>query len=214
MSQQRFTYHYLTASPLIILQRDMFLKSKFLLLILWFICFIAVDPVLAAETQKKATFKEVTATTSETHLLFFGTLDNSLTPEMTSILNSGIALKFSFFIELYKTTENWPEEQIATRTFQHIMSYDTLKENYRVILEEDNNMVLSFKSLGEAQKVLNELNGVKIIALKQLIPDNRYKLKFRAELYKKTLPLSLHNVLPFLSWWAMATDWHSIEFTY
>lgn len=192
----------------------MSLKLKLFLFILWLICCIPANTVSAAEAKPKATFKDVTATTSETHLLFFGTLDNSLTPEMISILNSGIALKFSFFIELYKITENWPEEQIIARTFQHIMSYDTLKENYRVTLEEDNNMILSFKSLDEAQKVLNELNGVKVIALKQLIPDNRYKLKFRAELYKKTLPLSLHNVLPFVSWWAMATDWHSLEFTY
>lgn len=156
----------------------------------------------------------MTATTSETHLLVFGTLENSFTKEMTSILHSGIALKFSFFIELYKITENWPEEQVATCTFQHIMNYDTLKENYRLTLEEENNMILSFKSLAEAQKVLNEVNGAKVVALSQLLPDNRYKLKMRAELYQKTLPLSLHNVLPFLSWWDVATDWHSIEFQY
>jgi hypothetical protein len=75
-------------------------------------------------------------------------------------------------------------------------------------------MILSFKSLAEAQKVLNEVNGAKVVALSQLLPDNRYKLKIRAELYQKTLPLSLHNVLPFLSWWDVATDWHSIEFQY
>jgi hypothetical protein len=156
----------------------------------------------------------MTATNSDTHVLIFATLDNALTPEMISILHSGITLKFSFFIELHKIAENWPEEQITTLTFQHLMTYDTLKENYRVTLEEDNNMIFSFKSLAEAQNLLNELNGTKVVALKQLIPDNRYKLKIRAELYQKTLPLSLHNVVPFLSWWDVATDWHSIEFTY
>lgn len=192
----------------------MLLKSIHFSLIIWLFCLIAADPGAAAEAKRKATFKEMTATTSETHLLVFATLDNSFTPEMTSILNSGIALKFSFFIELYKITENWPEEQVVTLTFQHIMSYDTLKENYRITLEEDNNMVYSCKSLLEAQKVLNELNGVKVVSLKQLIPNNHYKLKIRSELYQKTLPLRLHNVLPFLSWWDVATDWHSIEFKY
>ncbi len=192
----------------------MSLKSIVFFIILLLFCLGSADSGPAAETKRKATFNEVTATTSETHLLVFGTLDNSLTPEMTSILHSGIALKFSFFIELYKTTKNWPEEQVVALTFQHIMSYDTLKDNYRITLEEDNNMVVSFKSLIEAQKVLNEVNGVKVVNLQQLIPDNRYKLKIRAELYQKTLPLSLHNVLPFLSWWDVATGWHSIEFTY
>jgi hypothetical protein len=168
----------------------------------------------ATEPKQKAAFKELTATTSETHLLVFGTLESSFTPEMISILHSGIALKFSYFIELFKTAENWPDEQVITLAFQHIMSYDTLKETYRVTLEEDNNKILPFKSLSEAQNVLKELNGTKVIALKQLIPNNRYKLKIRAELYQKTLPLSLHNVLPFLSWGDVATDWHSILFKY
>ncbi len=171
-------------------------------------------PASAADPKRKALFKDVTATTSDTHLLVFGTLDNSFTQEMTSILHSGIALKFSFFIELYKTAENWPDEQVVTLTLQHIMSYDTLKENYRITLEEDNNAVVSLKTLPEAQKVLNELNGTKVVLLKQLIPDNNYKLRIRAELYQKTLPLSLHNVLPFLSWWDVATDWHTILFRY
>ena len=192
----------------------MLLKVLNFLLISWLFALIAAGSGSAAEARRKATFKEVTATTSETHLLLFATLDNSFTPEMTSILNSGIALKFSFFIELYKITENWPEEQVITLTFQHIMTYDTLKENYRITLEEDNNTVSSCKSLIEAQKVLNELNGAKVVTLKQLIPNNHYKLKLRSELYQKTLPLRLHNVLPFLSWWDVATDWYSIEFTY
>jgi hypothetical protein len=192
----------------------MFFKSISFFLILQLFGLCAAAHGSAADAKRKATFREITATTSDTHLLVFGTLDNSLTPEMTTILHSGIAVKFSFFIELHKTKENWPDEQVIAFTFQHAMSYDTLKENYRITLEEDNNKVLSFKSLVEAQKVLNELNGAKVIDLKQLIPDNRYKLKIRAELYQKTLPLSLHSALPFLSWWDVATDWHSIELTY
>lgn len=193
---------------------NMILKSLVFFFSLQLFFFIVSDPGLTAELKSKTTFKELTATNSDSHVLVFATLDNTLTPEMISILHSGITLKFSFFIELLKITENWPEEQITTLTFQHLITYDTLKENYRVTLEEDNNMIFSFKSLAEAQNLLNELNGTKVVALKQLIPDNRYKLKIRAELYQKTLPLSLHNVVPFLSWWDVATDWHSIEFTY
>ena len=80
--------------------------------------------------------------------------------------------------------------------------------------EEDNNKVLSFRSLFEAQKEINEINGARVVELKQLLPDNLYKLRIRAELYQKTLPLSLHNILPFFSWWDIETDWHTILFTY
>lgn len=166
------------------------------------------------EAEKKATINEMTATTSETHLIVFGTLENSFTSEMIELLHSGIPLRFSFYVELYKTTENWQEELIIANNFQHIITFDTLKENYKVTLEEDNHKVLSFRSLLEAQKEMNEINGVKVVELKQLLPDNRYKLKMKAELYRKTLPLSLHNILPFLSWWDIETDWHTLTFTF
>lgn len=164
--------------------------------------------------EKKATINELTATSSETHLIVFGTLENSFTSEMTDLLHSGIPLRFSFYVELYKTTDNWRDELIIANNFQHILTFDTLKENYKVTLEEDNNKVLSFRSLLEAQKEINGINGVKVVELEQLLPDNRYKLKMKAELYRKTLPLSLHNILPFLSWWDIETDWHTLTFTF
>lgn len=172
------------------------------------ICFSATEKV------SRVKIRELTATTSETYLIVFGTLENSFTTEMIEILHSGIPLRFSFFLELYKTTENWPDEQIAAKMFHHIMTFDTLKENYKVTLEEENNKALNFSSLFEAQKVINEINGARLVELSQLIPDNRYTLKVRAEIYQKTLPLSLNKVLPFLSWGDIETDWHTIEFNY
>jgi len=163
---------------------------------------------------QRATITELTATTSESHLILFCTLENSFTSEMLESLHSGLPLKFSFFVELFKTAEGWPNEQITAMNFQHTMTFDTLKENYRVTIEEENNKIATFNSLFDAQKVINEVNGAKIVDLAQLIPDNHYLLKIRAELYQKTLPMSLHNVLPFFSWWDNKTDWYSIELKY
>lgn len=178
---------------------------------------LSIIPAIAGtdgNTEGQTTINELTATTTEEYLIVFGTLENSFTSEMIEILHSGIALRFSFFVELYKTIDKWPNELVATRTFQHIMTFDTLKESYKVTLGEDNNTVRSFRSLFEAQKLINDINGVKVVDLQQLLPDNRYTLRIRAELYQKTLPLSLHNILPFLSWWDVKTDWHTITFTY
>lgn len=184
----------------------------FCLIVLMMMIFSTVAAAQVA-AEKKATINELTATSSETHLIVFGTLENSFTSEMIDLLHSGIPLRFSFYVELYKTTESWREKLIIANNFQHILTFDTLKDTYKVTLEEDNNKVLSFRSLFEAQKQINEINGVKVVELKQLLPDNRYKLKMKAELYRKTLPLSLHNILPFLSWWDIETDWHTLTFT-
>jgi len=192
------------------------MHSKIILIISIFslIIITATHTNSEPETKRRVTFKELTATTSEKNLILFGTLENSFTSEMIEILHSGIPLHFTFYIELNKTTENLPDEQITALTLQHTMEFDTLKENYKVTLEEANNKIHSFRSLSEAQKVINELNGVKVIQLSQLIPNNLYKLKIRAELYRKTLPMSLHNVLPFFSWWDVKTDWQTLELKY
>ncbi len=178
---------------------------------------LLITPAIAGTkvtSDQKAAINELTATTTENSLIVFGTLQNSFTSEMIEILHSGIALRFSFLVELYKTTEKRPEELTTSRTFQHSMTFDTLKETYKVTLQEDNNKVISFRSLIEAQKVINEINGVKVVDLKQLLPENRYTLRVRAELYQKTLPLSLQSILPFLSWWDVETDWQTLTFTY
>jgi hypothetical protein len=159
-------------------------------------------------------FTDIIVTTSDTHLLFFGELRNSLTTEMIEGLHSGIPVQFSFFAELKKVEDNWLDDQLASIEFSHALSYDTLKQLYTVRTEEISKQVHTVKTLDEATTLLNEINGLKIVKLEELEPDQTYRLRVKADLYKKTLPLSLHSVIPFVSWWDLKTDWHTIEFIY
>lgn len=191
------------------------MHSRFLTLA--YIIFVLLTTTLsgyASEQKGGVTIGELTATTAEENLILFCTLKNSFTEEMIEILHSGIPLHFTFSIELHKTAENWPAELITALTFQHTMVFDTLKASYKVTVEEEKNKTYSYHSLLEAQSVINEINGAKIIELSQLIPDKLYKLMVRAELYKKTLPMGLRDVFPFFSWGDVETDWHSINFKY
>ncbi len=166
------------------------------------------------KNETDAVISELTATTSDSHVLLFGTLRNSFTEEMIEGLHSGIPVHFSFFVELHQQTKTWSDKILVAHSFTHTLTYDTLKETYRVELEEDNRKFLFFTSLLDAQKVLNELNGIKVIPLSRLTPDSMYTLQVRAELFNKTLPLSLHHVVPFISWWDIKTDWQTLKFKY
>ena len=53
---------------------------------------------LSQEKEKKDPFPELIATTSETHLLLFGYVDNVFSEEMISGLNSGLPNRFNFFV--------------------------------------------------------------------------------------------------------------------
>lgn len=159
-------------------------------------------------------FTDIIVTTSDTHLLLFGELQNSLTEEMVEGLHSGIPVKFSFFVKLERNESNWPDEELAMIEFSHMLSYDTLKERYIVTTQETSKKKVSTSDLIEATKILNEINGLKITELSSLNPEDGYRIEVKADLYKKTLPMSLHNIIPFVSWWDLSTDWYTVEFTY
>lgn len=165
------------------------------------------------KTETKA-FRELIATTSDTHLILFGVVNNGYTEEMISGLQSGIPIQFSFYVELYQKLSREEGELVAHQEFRHRMSYDTLKDSYTIELGEANSKRLSTANLEEAKRLMSEINGLQVVHLDKLIPDKQYHLRIRAELFEKTLPMGLHRVLPFLSWWNLETKWQTIEFNY
>jgi len=190
-------------------------RNLLFLLLLGFIGLSGVKSAFTASGEPSAPhFTDIIVTTSDTHLLLFAELRNSVTEDMLDGLHSGIPLHFSFFIELKKNEPNWIDEELVSTQFSHTMSYDTLKEVYIVDTEESSKKKHTTPSLEEATKLLNEVNGLRIIALSSLEPEKNYRLRIKADLNKKSLPLSLHNIIPFVSWWDLKTDWHTVEFIY
>lgn len=193
-------------------------KPIFFALLCTFLIFSSLNPSGsngASESKISGPhFTDIIVTTSDTHLLFFGELRNSLTDEMIEGLHSGIPVQFSFFVELEKVRSNWTDEKITDIEFSHSLTYDTLKQLYIVETREISKKTHTVETLEDAKILLNEINGLKIVKLEELEPDQTYRLRVKADLYKKTLPLSLHSVIPFVSWWDLSTDWHSIEFIY
>jgi len=159
-------------------------------------------------------FSDLIITTSKTNLLLFGLINNGITEEMLQGLHNGIPIQFTFLMELNKTEKTWPDLQLVSLQFKHLLTYDTLQENYRVETDEKSKKSESFSELSDALKAMTEINGLQVIELPQLIPDSSYQLRLKAELYKKTLPMKLHYIVPFVSWWDIETDWYTIEFTY
>jgi hypothetical protein len=159
-------------------------------------------------------FTDIIVTTSDTHLLLFGELRNSLTNEMIDGLHSGIPVQFSFFVELERIVKNWFNEELNKIEFSHALRYDTLKQLYIVETGETSKKSHTTASLDEAVTLLNEINGLRIVELAELEPDQTYRLRIKADLYKKTLPLKMHTIIPFVSWWDLNTDWYTVEFIY
>ncbi len=68
------------------------------------------------------------------------------------------------------------------------------------------------QSFEEAQKLMTEIDSLKIISLSNLQKGSQYQIRAKAELGKLTLPFYLHYIL--FSLWDVETDWYTIDFIY
>ena len=157
---------------------------------------------------------DIFITTSQTDLLLFCSIKNGFTQEMIEGVKNGIPATFTFLIELERTVNNWPDSTLTEMTIQHTLSYDALKEQYRITLPERSKDTVITESLDKAMAVMSELNGIKIVNIKELEPDAPYALHVHATLAEKTLPLNMQHLVPFISLWNFETETRTIEFRY
>ncbi len=193
------------------MNREFILRYRQLLTILGLACLAVLLP---ASNAAAARIAEVVVTNSSRELLLYFQVDEAITPDMEQGLQSGLPLTFTFFIELHRQRSGWLDQQIVSRQFNHRLSYDSLKNEYRVVREEEGEAVQAVASLIEARRLMTGVSGLALLSLAELIPDQDYTLRIRARLAEKSWPLSVHRLLPLRRLWSFETDWHSVDFRY
>lgn len=177
---------------------------------LLFFLVLAVLQPLQIQAQE-ATITDFTVSNSKSQLLLYLSLQDCFTEEMETAIHSGIPATFTFYVELYQMRKTWPDKKISSHSFNHIMSYDSLKKEYRIQKAEKKHNRLT-SSLAEAKILMAEINGFEFFPLAELDADSSYKVRVRAKLAKKTLPLYFHYLIPFSSLWDFKTEWHELVF--
>ncbi|MDA8164302.1 MAG: DUF4390 domain-containing protein [Desulfobacteraceae bacterium] len=163
---------------------------------------------------EKPAIAQIVITNSTKDVLLFGKVKNGFTKEMETALQNGMPVTFTFMVQLRKVRSSWLDRQIASLTFDHTLSYDSLKEEYRVELQEKGGKTVATRSLAEAKDLMAEVNGLRVVPLSRLEADQDYQLRIKAKLVRKTLPLNLNTLIPFWGLWDFETEWHQVEFRY
>lgn len=175
---------------------------------------LAIGLPAAAEGARQANIDEVIVTNSSREVLLYLVVRNAFTPEMEKGVQSGIPVTFTFYVELYRHRSGWLDQKVVVRTFEHILTYDNLKEEYRIVYGEHNGKTVIVKTLAQARELMAQVNGFGLSPLSALLADAEYSLKVKARLAEKTLPLYFHYVIPFWSLWDFETDWYTVQFRY
>lgn len=163
---------------------------------------------------REPSIAELVVTNTNSSVLLFLEVRNAFTREMIQGMHNGLPVTFTFSVELYRKRKGWLNQEIISFDFDHTMSYDSLKEEYRIELDERPSKPFKTKIFAEAEQLMTQLNGVTVASLSSLVPDEEYILRVKARQAEKTLPLYFHYVIPFWGLWDFETDWHTIEFRY
>jgi hypothetical protein len=109
---------------------------------------------------------------------------------------------------------------IVTNTRDDLLVYLNVEGAFRekmktaILSSGENGEPIITQSLGEAKKLMAEIDSLKIIPLNMLEKGKNYQIRAKAELSKVTLPFYLHYVFIFVSLWDFETDLYTIDFIY
>ncbi len=175
------------------------------------LCFLLPATALA---ENQAVIENIKLANTRDDLLTYFDIKKAFTPKINQAVLNGIPTTFSFYVTLYKTQGSWFDKKIADIQIKSTLKYNALKKNFSVLRSWKDKDAVIAQTFKEAKSLMTEIDNLKILPLNQLIKGDKYQLRIKAKLDRVTLPLSLHYVLFFVSFWDFETNWYLINFTY
>ncbi|MFH1102215.1 MAG: DUF4390 domain-containing protein [Pseudomonadota bacterium] len=163
---------------------------------------------------QEARLTNIIVTNTRDDLLLYFSVEGAFQQKMKEAILSGVPASFSFYISLYRNRNFWLDKEIADLKITHAIKYNTVKKEFVITRSWENSSPIVTQSFIEAQRLMIEIDSLKILPLKRLEKGNQYQLRAKAELSKLTLPFYLHYILFFVSLWDFETDWYTVDFIY
>ena len=185
-------------------------QKKVSILIPLFLLVLLVNQLFADDAR----LKNIIVTNTRDDLLIYLTVEGAFTEDMQTAILSGVATTFSFYVNLHRVRSLWLDKEMVSLKITHTIKYDNLKNEFTVHRSWEDDKPIMVKSIEEAEKLMAEIDSLKVVPLDHLVKRNRYHIRTKAQLSKVRLPLYLHYVLFFVSMWDFETDWYTIDFIY
>lgn len=96
-------------------------------------------------------------------------------------LKSGIPMDVRFFVELWQYNRFWMDHLIKKYTIERQLAYNVLTKEYKVVSTGEQGEPYLTKQLREAQRILSDLRGVKLVSAGSLDPQELFYVRMRAE---------------------------------
>jgi len=180
----------------------------------WFILFLTLTIEGSGWVwADEARLDNIIVTNTRDDLLLYLNAANAFNEELSTAVQSGVEVTFTYFIRLNRIRSFWKDEAISRLNITHTIAYDTLKEEYQVIRSWEK-QPHAVKTFDAAQKLMTTINSLAISPLDELTRDQQYRIRVKAEQKRGRLPYKMHYVLFFMSLRNFETDWYTIDFIY
>jgi hypothetical protein len=183
-------------------------RKIFVILFSWFFLFQTLA------VAQDARLVNINISNTRDDLLIYFNVEGAFREKLEKAVLSGAPATFSFYVNLYRVRNFWPDKNIADIKVTHTVKYDTLKKEFTVTRPWKKSKPVVTKSFQQAQKLMTEIDSLNVVSLNNLEKGRRYQTRAKAEVSKLTLPFYLHYVLFFVSLWDFETDWYTIDFIY
>lgn len=178
------------------------------------LCVVSPAGPVHADDPPMPEIEDIRLVNTRDDLLTYFEVTHAFSDKIIQAVMNGIPTSFSFYISLYKTDGSWFDKKIADIEIQSSIKYNSLKKEFSVSRPWKSEKPAVTQSFEEARTLMTEIDNLIIVPLNQLVKGDKYQLRIKAELDRITLPLYLHNVFFFLSFWDFETNWYLINFTY
>ena len=175
------------------------------------IFFIGPDRAFA---RNDAALSNIKLANTRDDLFAYFKVENAFNEKNTQAIENGISTSFTFYVTLFKTSDSLFDKKITDIKTRSTIKYNSMKQEYTVVCQWKDTPALITQSLDEAKTWMTDIDNLKVAPLNRLVKGDKYQIRIKALLDKVTLPLSLHYVFFFVSYWDFETDWYVINFTY
>lgn len=190
------------------------MKNQLTAIFLSFLIFISLFSPATALAENAAVIENIKLANTRDDLLTYFDVKNAFNETINEAIVKGVPTTFSFYVTLYKTDGSWFDKKVSDIQIKSTLKYNSLKKEYAVSRPWRDEGEVFTQSFEEAKTLMTDIDNLKIIPLERLVKGDKYQLRIKAELDKVTLPLSLHYILFFVSFWDFETNWYLINFTY
>src|SRR3989339_908835 len=157
-----------------------------------------------------AEIQDIRLVNTRDDLLTYFEITQAFSDKINQAVLNGVPTTFSFYIALYKSDGSWLDKNIADIKIKSTIKYNSLKKEFSVLRPWKSETPVVTQSFDEAKALMTEIDNLIIIPLNRLVKGDKYQLRIKAELDKVNLPLSLHNIFFFFSYWNFETNWYLI----